>query len=303
MWLGVFLIPIFVILVFNTVIFVLVIRVLIKHSRKKFVDVKKEEDRKKSVKVTIKTLISVISIMTIFGMTWVFGFFTIREASQAFQWLFVLFNSLQGFFLFFFFCLLAQDAREDWIDVLTCNQRKKNKKKKKGSHTPSHTSGTGPKRPPYSSRGGTDSSYLSSSGTLEKTKKSRVHGTTMRRIIASGIDETSYADSSALELSTIYPDPRTEKTPPSDDLVFSNDSTLDSELLKIVEKPESDHSASPDMQVPPHVMARLQNAFPLPLSEIVSESLSDIAEDELPALTATDFLSDLDNDCDMHTFA
>ena len=49
-----------------------------------------------------------------------FGAFTIAEASEAFQWLFVIFSTLQGVFLFFYFCVLATDAREEWLKLLRC---------------------------------------------------------------------------------------------------------------------------------------------------------------------------------------
>ena len=105
---------------FNTVVFVIVLRVLIKHYLRKIDDI----DNKKKVFGTFKTFLSVVSIMFMFGLQWLFGAFTIAQASEAFQWLFVIFSTLQGIFLFLYFCVLAQDAREHWLNLLTLGRRK-----------------------------------------------------------------------------------------------------------------------------------------------------------------------------------
>ena len=117
---GLFLGPILAIVCFNTVVFVIVLRVLIKHYLRKIDDI----DNKKKVFGTFKTFLSVVSIMFMFGLQWLFGAFTIAQASEAFQWLFVIFSTLQGVFLFLYFCVLAQDAREHWLNLLTLGRRK-----------------------------------------------------------------------------------------------------------------------------------------------------------------------------------
>ena len=66
--------------------------------------------------------------MFMFGLQWLFGAFTIAQASEAFQWLFVIFSTLQGVFLFLYFCVLAQDAREHWLNLLTLGRRKLQKR-------------------------------------------------------------------------------------------------------------------------------------------------------------------------------
>ena len=103
-----FLAPIFALLLFNVVMFILAVRVLVIHSMKK----------KKSVKSTIKTMISIVGIMVMFGLTWLFGALTVREASTAFQYLFVIFNGFQGFFFFIFNCLISKDGREFWTNAI-----------------------------------------------------------------------------------------------------------------------------------------------------------------------------------------
>ena len=114
MFCGAFLGPIFAILLFNFVIFFIVISVLVRHKRK--------HDRigKKTV---VRLLISITGVMFLFGLTWLFGAFTVADASFAFQILFVVFNSFQGFFIFLFFCVISKDARELWMETLSCSSK------------------------------------------------------------------------------------------------------------------------------------------------------------------------------------
>ena len=122
---GVFLGPILALVLLNTIVFVLVIRVLVKHSARKLKDAKNA----KKLQGTFKTLISIMSIMFMFGLQWLFGALTIAQASLAFQWLFVIFSTLQGFFLFLFFVVLGKETRDEWLNVFTCGKRKKGRKR------------------------------------------------------------------------------------------------------------------------------------------------------------------------------
>ena len=73
-------------------------------------------------------MISIVGLMVIFGLTWLFGALTVREASTAFQYLFVIFNGFQGFFFFVVICLIGKDGREFWSYVITNSLRRKSKK-------------------------------------------------------------------------------------------------------------------------------------------------------------------------------
>ena len=72
----------------------------------------------------IRLMISVTGIMSLFGLTWIFGALTVDKASLAFQVIFVILNSLQGFFIFLFLCVFGRDARELWLEVLLCGRYK-----------------------------------------------------------------------------------------------------------------------------------------------------------------------------------
>ena len=71
----------------------------------------------------VRLMIRIMGVMTLFGLTWVFGALTVREASTAFQILFAIFNSLQGFFIFLFFCVFGKEGRELWLQVLCCGKK------------------------------------------------------------------------------------------------------------------------------------------------------------------------------------
>ncbi len=117
---GAFLGPILLIIVFNTVIYSLVIRVLVKHNLQK----NKHKLNKSSLTAleVIKLILSICGIMFLFGLTWIFAIFTFvssnRDVAFALQFIFALFNALQGFWIFFFFVLLNAEARESWKELL-----------------------------------------------------------------------------------------------------------------------------------------------------------------------------------------
>ena len=119
MFFGAFLGPIFAILLFNIVIFIFVIKVLIKHSKKKF-DREVDQEKRKTI---LRLMCSIIGVMSIFGLAWVFGALTVVSRSFAFQVLFALFNSLQGFMIFLFFCVLSKENRELWTKLI-CRREK-----------------------------------------------------------------------------------------------------------------------------------------------------------------------------------
>ena len=53
-----------------------------------------------------------VTISVLLGITWIFGFLAIDEATFAFQLLFCLFNAFQGFIVFLLFCLRQEDVRK-----------------------------------------------------------------------------------------------------------------------------------------------------------------------------------------------
>ena len=117
-FLTAFLVPVMLILIFNLVIYILILRVLILHA------VRKNKRLQKSAMTpseAVKMLLSFTGIMSLLGLTWIFGVFTfISEpgVSYAFQFLFAFFNAFQGFFIFVFFVVLSSDSRAAWKSLL-----------------------------------------------------------------------------------------------------------------------------------------------------------------------------------------
>lgn len=68
-------------------------------------------------------------ILILVGITWVFGFFAIADARLVFHYLFAICNSLQGFAIFVFYCVIQRKVRECWWALLTCNLRSLKKSK------------------------------------------------------------------------------------------------------------------------------------------------------------------------------
>ena len=58
-----------------------------------------------------------VGVMFLFGLSWIFGALTVRPVGDAFEVLFIIFNSTQGFFIFIFTCVFNQEIRQDWFNL------------------------------------------------------------------------------------------------------------------------------------------------------------------------------------------
>ena len=69
-------------------------------------------------------MVSIFSIMSLFGLSWIFAAFTVtvREIRLPSQVLFTVFSSFQGFGIFIFFCVTSREARESWKELLSCGK-------------------------------------------------------------------------------------------------------------------------------------------------------------------------------------
>ncbi|TSL47662.1 Adhesion G-protein coupled receptor G6 [Bagarius yarrelli] len=70
----------------------------------------------------LRNLRSVISLTFLLGMTWGFAFFAWGPVSLAFMYLFSIFNSLQGLFIFIFHCALKENVQKQWRRYLCCGK-------------------------------------------------------------------------------------------------------------------------------------------------------------------------------------
>ncbi|XP_058468948.1 adhesion G-protein coupled receptor G6 isoform X9 [Solea solea] len=70
----------------------------------------------------LRNLRSVISLTFLLGMTWGFALFAWGPVSLAFMYLFSIFNSLQGLFIFIFHCAMKENVQKQWRRYLCCGR-------------------------------------------------------------------------------------------------------------------------------------------------------------------------------------
>ena len=99
-----YLTPILLILVGNLVILCMVL-----HSLGKEKNLQKTKHMENVTKVRIAAALSVLM-----GTTWIVGLFAVGELTLTFQIIFCVFNSIQGFFIFVFYCARNQDVQNEW---------------------------------------------------------------------------------------------------------------------------------------------------------------------------------------------
>ena len=58
------------------------------------------------------------AILVVLGLTWLFGVLAVRDAKLVFQYLFCIFNSIQGLLVFVFYCLLSSETRAKYRKLL-----------------------------------------------------------------------------------------------------------------------------------------------------------------------------------------
>ncbi|NXA95545.1 AGRG6 protein, partial [Melanocharis versteri] len=70
----------------------------------------------------LRNLRSVVSLTFLLGMTWGFAFFAWGPLTVAFLYLFSIFNSLQGLFIFVFHCAMKENVQKQWRRHLCCGR-------------------------------------------------------------------------------------------------------------------------------------------------------------------------------------
>ena len=107
-----FLIPVALCVSVNTIAFVFILRSLIKSGSK-------ITSTKKTSRVEQARRGAAISVYL--GLTWISGFLAIGDAKLVFQYLFCIFNSLQGFLIFLFYCVFSTEVRAKYRSRF-CNE-------------------------------------------------------------------------------------------------------------------------------------------------------------------------------------
>ncbi|NWY38286.1 AGRG6 protein, partial [Sylvia atricapilla] len=70
----------------------------------------------------LRNLRSVVSLTFLLGMTWGFAFFAWGPLTLPFLYLFSVFNSLQGLFIFVFHCAMKENVQKQWRRHLCCGR-------------------------------------------------------------------------------------------------------------------------------------------------------------------------------------
>ncbi|XP_075119683.1 adhesion G-protein coupled receptor G2 isoform X2 [Leptodactylus fuscus] len=84
--------------------------------------IKKQKQLGYQRKTTLQDLRSVAGITFLLGITWGLGFFSFGPGTTVVMFLFTIFNSLQGFFIFFFYCVAKENVRKQWRRYLCCGK-------------------------------------------------------------------------------------------------------------------------------------------------------------------------------------
>lgn len=101
-----------IIFVLNLVMFV----VVMVHLRR----IKRRNPHNNQYRSGVQDLRSIAGLTFLLGLTWGFAFFAWGPVNLAFMYLFSIFNSLQGFFIFIFHCALKENVRKEWRIYLCC---------------------------------------------------------------------------------------------------------------------------------------------------------------------------------------
>ncbi|KAJ3598735.1 hypothetical protein NHX12_000642 [Muraenolepis orangiensis] len=72
---------------------------------------------------SMQDLRAAASLTFLLGLTWLIAFLSFGPGRVAMLYLFCIFNSLQGFFIFLFHCLLKENVRKQWIMHLTVKRK------------------------------------------------------------------------------------------------------------------------------------------------------------------------------------
>ena len=63
-------------------------------------------------------VIGAVALLCLLGLTWAFGLMYVNESTVVMAYLFTIFNSLQGMFIFIFHCVLQKKVRIQLLNHL-----------------------------------------------------------------------------------------------------------------------------------------------------------------------------------------
>eukprot|EP00079_Xenopus_tropicalis_P033203 XP_017946974.1 PREDICTED: adhesion G-protein coupled receptor G2 [Xenopus tropicalis] len=84
--------------------------------------IKKQKQLGFQKKITLQDMRSVAGITFLLGITWGLAFFSWGPGGVVIVYLFTIFNTLQGFFIFIFYCVAKENVRKQWKRYLCCGK-------------------------------------------------------------------------------------------------------------------------------------------------------------------------------------
>ncbi|KAM7409511.1 hypothetical protein PAMA_001139 [Pampus argenteus] len=99
--------PVTFIIMLNLIFLIITMYKMVKHST----TLKPDSSRLENIKSWV---MGAFALLCLLGLTWSFGLFFINEASIVMAYLFTIFNTFQGMFIFIFYCLLQKKVRKEY---------------------------------------------------------------------------------------------------------------------------------------------------------------------------------------------
>ncbi|KAJ0011543.1 hypothetical protein NQD34_012518 [Periophthalmus magnuspinnatus] len=99
--------PVTFIIVVNVIFLVVTMYKMVKHST----SMKPDSSRLGGIRSWV---LGAFALLCLLGLTWSFGLFFLNESSIVMAYLFTIFNTLQGMFIFIFHCLLQKKVRKEY---------------------------------------------------------------------------------------------------------------------------------------------------------------------------------------------
>ncbi|XP_055500924.1 adhesion G-protein coupled receptor G2-like isoform X4 [Leucoraja erinacea] len=87
-----------------------------------FCRIKNQKQHKNTERNVLQDMKSVAGLTFLLGITWGFAFFAWEPVNIPFMYLFAIFNTLQGAFIFAFHCLSKENVQKQWRRYLCCGK-------------------------------------------------------------------------------------------------------------------------------------------------------------------------------------
>uniref|UniRef100_A0A8C9T0S2 Adhesion G protein-coupled receptor L2 n=1 Tax=Scleropages formosus TaxID=113540 RepID=A0A8C9T0S2_SCLFO len=106
--------PVTFIITLNLIFLVITMYKMVKHTT----SLKPDSSRLENIKSWV---IGAFALLCLLGLTWSFGLFFLNESSVVMAYLFTIFNTFQGMFIFIFHCLLQKKVRKEYTKCFRHN--------------------------------------------------------------------------------------------------------------------------------------------------------------------------------------